>query len=86
VFTLDRNLGIEFFDHGGHATRPDYLIDHSPDVASTLGHRLVITSRSIAELEALLRPVLEQYGPVGRRPACNRAAQQLRYLSGTTGA
>ena len=62
VFTLYRNLGIEFFDHGGHATRPEYLIDHSPDMASTLGHRLVITSRSVAELEGLLRPVLEQYG------------------------
>ena len=39
----------------GDATRPDYLIDHSPDMASTLGHRLAITSRSVAELEALLR-------------------------------
>ena len=82
VFTLDRNLGIEFFDHGGHATRPDYLIDHSPDMASSLGHRLVITSRSVAELEAILRPVLEQYG----LPAEGRHAvvllDQLRSLSG----
>ncbi len=82
VFTLDRNLGIEFFDHGGHATRPDYLIDHSPDMASTLGHRLVITSRSVAELEALLRPVLEQYGlqAEGRRAVV--LLDQLRSLSG----
>jgi len=82
VFTLDRNLGIEFFDHGGHATRPDYLIDHSPDMASTLGHRLIITSRSVAELEALLRPVLEQYGlqAEGRHAAV--LLDQLRSLSG----
>jgi hypothetical protein len=58
VVTLDRNMGIEFFDHRHHPSRPDYLIDHSPDMANSLGHRLVITSRSIAELEALLRPVL----------------------------
>jgi hypothetical protein len=82
VFTLDRNLGIEFFDHGGHATRPDYLIDHSPDMASTLGHRLVITSRSVAELEALLRPVLEQYGLQADGRHAVVLLDQLRSLSG----
>lgn len=82
VFTLDRNLGIEFFDHGGHATRPDYLIDHSPDMASSLGHRLVITSRSVAELEALLRPVLEQYGLEAEGRHAVVLLDQLRSLSG----
>jgi hypothetical protein len=82
VFTLDRNLGIEFFDHGGHATRPDYLIDHSPDMASTLGHRLVITSRSVTELEALLRPVLEQYGLQAEGRHAVVLLDQLRSLSG----
>lgn len=82
VFTLDRNLGIEFFDHGGHATRPDYLIDHSPDMASTLGHRLVITSRSVAELEALLRPVLDQYGLQAEGRHAVVLLDQLRSLSG----
>lgn len=82
VFTLDRNLGIEFFDHGGHATRPDYLIDHSPDMANALGHRLVITSRSLAELEALLRPVLEQYGLSAEGRHAVVLLDQLRSLSG----
>ncbi|WP_288142402.1 hypothetical protein [Mesorhizobium sp.] len=82
VLTLDRNLGIEFFDHGGHATRPDYLIDHSPEMASTLGHRLVITSRSVAELEALLRPVLEQYGLPAEGRHAVALLDQLRSLSG----
>lgn len=82
VFTLDRNLGIEFFDHGGHATRPDYLIDHSPDIASSLGHRLVITSRSVAELEALLRPTLEQYGLQAEGRHAVVLLDQLRSLSG----
>ena len=82
VFTLDRNLGIEFFDHGGHATRPDYLIDHSPDMASTLGHQLVITSRSVAELEALLQPVLEQYGLQAEGRHAVVLLDQLRSLSG----
>jgi len=82
VLTLDRNMGIEFFDHGGRRDRPDYLIDHSPDVGASLGHRLTITSRSVAELEAMLVPVLEDYG----LPSAGRHAvavlDQLRSLSG----
>jgi len=82
VFTLDRNLGIEFFDHGRRAARPDYLIDHSPDMANTLGHRLVITSRSVAELEALLRPALEEYGLSAEGRHAVVLLDQLRSLSG----
>ncbi len=82
VITLDRNMGIEFFDHGGRRDRPDYLIDHSPDVGAALGHRLTITSRSVAELEAMLVPVLEDYGlPADGRHAV-AVLDQLRSLSG----
>jgi hypothetical protein len=82
VMTIDRNLGIEFFDHRHHPTRPDYLIDHSPDMANAMSHRLAITSRSVAELEALLTPILQSYG----LPSSGRHAvvllDQLRSLSG----
>ncbi|WP_373378926.1 ATP-binding protein [Cupriavidus nantongensis] len=82
VLTIDRNLGIEFFDHRRHSTRPDYLIDHSPDMANAMSHRLAITSRSVAELESLLVPILGEYG----LPSTGRHAlvmlDQLRSLSG----
>jgi len=82
VLTLDRNMGIEFFDHGGRRDRPDYLIDHSPDLGASLGHRLTITSRSVAELEAMLVPVLADYGlPCAGRHAV-AVLDQLRSLSG----
>ena len=82
VMTIDRNLGIEFFDHRRHTTRPDYLIDHSPDMANAMSHRLVITSRSVAELEALLSPILRDYGlPHSERHALV-LLDQLRSLSG----
>ncbi len=29
VFTVDRNIGIEYFDHNDQGSRPDYLIEHS---------------------------------------------------------
>ena len=83
VFTVDRNMGIEFFDHGGQRDRPDYLIDYTPSAAPGYGHRLFISSRSLTELEALLRPVLKDYGldAEGERNAVVILAQ-LRSLSG----
>jgi hypothetical protein len=82
VFTLDRNLGIEFFDHGGRPDRPDYLIDHSPEMVSPLGQRLVITSRSLAELGAIFRPVLHEYGLPADDGHAFALLHHLRSLSG----
>ncbi|WP_338585926.1 hypothetical protein [Pseudomonas sp. MAG733B] len=82
VLTIDRNLGIEFFDHRRHSTRPDYLIDHSPDMANTMSHRLAITSRSVAELESLLVPILGEYGLPNSGSHALVMLDQLRSLSG----
>lgn len=82
VLTIDRNLGIEFFDHRRHPTRPDYLIDHSPDMANAMGHRLAITSRSVAELESLLVPILGEYGLPNSGSHALVMLDQLRSLSG----
>ena len=82
VLTLDRNMGIEFFDHGGKPGRPDYLIDHSPESLGNAGHRLVITSRSVAELEAMLRPVLKEYRLQAEGRHAVALLEQLRSLSG----
>ncbi len=82
VLTMDRNLGIEFFDHGGTKKhRPDYLIDHSPDMTGS-GHRLVITSRSVTELEAMLKPVLAAYNLNTSGAHAVAVLDQLRSLSG----
>ena len=82
VFTIDRNMGIEFFDHGGRRDRPDYLIDYTPSTAPANGHRLIISSRSLAELEAMLRPVLEEYGLDADVQHAVLILTQLRSLSG----
>jgi DNA phosphorothioation-dependent restriction protein DptH len=82
VFTVDRNMGIEFFDHGGRRDRPDYLIDYTPTAVADHGHRLVISSRSLAELEAILRPVLRQYGLDAEGRHAVVILEQLRSLSG----
>ena len=82
VFTVDRNMGIEFFDHGGRRDRPDYLIDYTPATVPEHGHTLVISSRSLSELEAILRPVLRQYGLDAEGRHAIVILEQLRSLSG----
>ncbi len=82
VMTIDRNLGIEYFDHRRHPTRPDYLIDHSPGMANAMGHRLTITSRSVTELESLLVPILDEYGLPSTGQHALVMMDQLRSLSG----
>lgn len=82
VLTIDRNLGIEFFDHRRNSKRPDYLIDHSPDMANAMSHRLAITSRSVAELESLLVPILGEYGLPNTSRHALAMLDQLRSLSG----
>ena len=82
VFTVDRNMGIEFFDHGGRSDRPDYLIDYTPSSAPQHGHRLVISSRSLDELKAIIGPVLREYGLAADERHAAVVLDQLRSLSG----
>ncbi|MEH2379310.1 MAG: ATP-binding protein [Nostoc sp.] len=82
VFTIDRNIGIEFFDHGGQSDRPPYLVDYVPNTTASLGHRLVVTSRSLSELESVLSQVLEQHGLKAEGSHAGVILEQLRSLSG----
>ncbi|QDU76841.1 AAA-like domain protein [Bremerella volcania] len=82
VFTVDRNIGIEYFDHNDQGIRPDYLIEHTPTLENGLGHQVLVTSRSLLEVEAMMRSVLERYSLPhdGQRSAA--ILDSLRSLSG----
>lgn len=82
VFTIDRNMGIEFFDHGGRKNRPDYLIDYVPGASSLATHNLIISSRSNEELEAMLKPVLLEHGLSAEAEKSLQILANLRSLSG----
>jgi len=82
VFTIDKSLGIEFFDHDRRCRRPEYLIDHSPDLAANSGRRVVITSRSQTEIRALFERVLEDYGLARYQDRAQALLTELRALSG----
>lgn len=82
VFTIDRHMGIEFFDHGGRKNRPDYLIDYVPGAGSQATHNLIISSRSNDELEAMLKPVLLGHGLSADGEQSFQILANLRSLSG----
>lgn len=82
VITVDRTLGVEYFDNPGSARRPDYLIDAETDGSEGLGHHVVISSRSVDELRTLLEPVLAQHGFQVEAHHIASFFEQLRLLSG----
>ncbi|WP_063910667.1 methylation-associated defense system ATP-binding protein MAD8 [Nocardia nova] len=82
VITIDRTLGIEYFDNPYSRRRSDYIIDFEGDLSDGLGHHMVISSRSMDELCALLEPVAAQHD-LSVDPRHTRAFfDQLRLLSG----
>lgn len=82
VFLVDRSVGIEFFDNAESPRRPEYLIDHSPESASTDGRRVVITSRSLTEIEGLVANALDSRGLSEFRDRAASVLGELRALSG----
>ncbi|WP_051494180.1 hypothetical protein [Streptomyces exfoliatus] len=62
VVTIDRALGLEYFDHAGQRDRPEYVIDYAPSLDSGLGHQIMVSSNSVDELRTLLGPTAQQHG------------------------
>jgi hypothetical protein len=82
VFTIDKNMGIEFFDHGGKKNRPEYLIDYVPGTNSLGTHNLIISSQSSNELKAMINPVLKEQGLSADDGDAPFILSALRSLSG----
>ncbi|RRJ95660.1 ATP-binding protein [Opitutaceae bacterium TAV4] len=82
VFLVDRSVGIEFFDNVESPRRPEYLIDHSPESASNDGRRVVITSRSLTEIEGLVANALDSRELSEFRDRAASVLGELRALSG----
>jgi hypothetical protein len=82
VITIDRTLGMEYFDTPSSARRPDYVIDFEGSSDGGLDHHLVISSRSIDELRALLAPAIGQHGLSVPPRHAGTFIEQLRLLSG----
>lgn len=81
MFTIDRNVGVEFFDHADNVQRPEYLIDHSPEAAGSAGRRVVTTSRPLTEIEAMMDRMLREHGLSQDSKRGTAVLRSLRTLS-----
>ena len=82
VFTIDRNFGLEYMDSPYDEYCPLYLIDYQPEYLSEVGHRLIISTQHIAEVERFVRPVLEQLGLPFKHEDVQKVVHALRSVSG----
>ncbi|MFE7273160.1 ATP-binding protein [Streptomyces sp. NPDC057623] len=82
VVTIDRTLGLEYFDNAGRHGRPEYVIDYAPPQGSALAHQMMVSSNSVDELRTLLGPTAQQHGLDIAERHLNTFFDQLRLLSG----
>jgi DNA phosphorothioation-dependent restriction protein DptH len=62
VLTVDRNLGLDYFDSTSDKVEAGYLLDFSPGFVRGDGERLLLTTRCTEELVALVQPVVRLAG------------------------
>lgn len=62
VFTIDRNFGIEYFDNPADANSnlKSYLIDYTPEFMDGVGHRLIVSTGWLNEIEKLIEDGLHK--------------------------
>lgn len=84
VLTVDRNLGIEYFDNPTPLSnsRASYLIDYTPEVLGDVGQRLVLTTAWFNEIETLLRRGLQAFGLQSENLRAGDLLNALRTISG----
>jgi hypothetical protein len=81
VLTVDRNLGIEFYDRRD-SDDTGYLLDFTPEYLQADRRKVFLTTRRPAELEAFVRPAMEQFGLPAADPVPRAVVETLRSLSG----
>lgn len=62
VFTIDRNFGIEYFDNPADSNSylKSYLIDYTPEFMDGVGHRLIVSTGWVNEIEKLIEDGLNK--------------------------
>lgn len=82
VITIDRHLGIDFFDTPSAGEEAGYLLDFAPEFLQEDKQRIVLTTRNIQEIAGVLIPMLQGYG-IELRPGDEvMVLEGLRSLSG----
>lgn len=82
VITIDRHLGIDFFDTPSAGEETGYLLDFAPEFLQEDRQRIVLTTRNTQEIESVLSPMLSGYGINLRSGDEVMVLEGLRSLSG----
>lgn len=82
VITIDRHLGVDFFDTPSAGEEAGYLLDFAPEFLQEERQRIVLTTRNTQEIEGVLAPMLKGYGINLRRGDEVMVLEGLRSLSG----
>lgn len=82
VITIDRHLGVDFFDTPSAGEEAGYLLDFAPEFLQEERQRIVLTTRNTQEIEGVLAPMLKGYGVNLRRGDEVMVLEGLRSLSG----
>jgi hypothetical protein len=82
VITIDRHLGVDFFDTPTAGEEVGYLLDFAPEFLQEERQRIVLTTRHTQEIEGVLSPMLRGYGINLRRGDEVMVLEGLRSLSG----
>lgn len=82
VFTIDRNFGLDYLDNPYDGHCPAYLIDYQPEYLGEAGHRLVISTQQVAEIERIVRPVLGRLNLSNDKDEARAVVNALRSISG----
>jgi DNA phosphorothioation-dependent restriction protein DptH len=82
VLTIDRNLGLDYFDSPSSSLEAGYLLDFAPEYLQEDRQRILLTTRSHVELESLVRPIMNRYGLAMETGDEVLVLETLRSLSG----
>ena len=82
MITIDRHLGVDFFDTPSAGEEAGYLLDFAPEFLQEERQRIVLTTRNTQEIEAVLSPMLKGYGINLRSGDEVVVLEGLRSLSG----
>lgn len=86
VLTVDRNLGVEFYDY---PREPElsreserYIIDHVPEFTDGLGHRLIVTTSWHEEAADVLRKALAELELTSDDQSVSAVLKLVKAISG----
>lgn len=78
VITVDRHMGIEFFDQ----QEETYLLDYTPEYASLAAERVILTTSAMDEVQSLLASVFTELDLEQTDALTTAVLRSLRSLSG----